>query len=70
MTDLRVGEQAIGKHEGPIIAFFDGLTSRHIKIPRACQNIVGVASVCFIMPTEMGGGGMDGIYDVDTGPGE
>ncbi len=48
VTDLRVGEQAVGKQEGPIIAFFDGLTLQHVKIPRACQNIGGLLTFALL----------------------
>lgn len=67
VSDYRTAEQAVGRQGAPLFAYLVGLLLRHPVRMQICITIGGIATVCFIPADNKGG--IDAMYDWDTGPG-
>ncbi|CZT12772.1 probable anhydro-N-acetylmuramic acid kinase [Rhynchosporium graminicola] len=67
VSDYRTAEQAVGRQGAPLFAYLLGLLLHHPTRMQICITIGGISSVCFIPPDNKGG--IDAMYDWDTGPG-
>lgn len=67
VSDYRTAEQAVGRQGAPLFAYLVGLLLHHPIRLQICITIGGITTVCFIPPDNRGG--IDAMYDWDTGPG-
>ena len=67
VSDYRTAEQAVGRQGAPLFAYLVGLLLHHPTRLQICITIGGISTVCFVPPDSMGG--IDAMYDWDTGPG-
>ncbi|KAH8586778.1 hypothetical protein B0O99DRAFT_528040 [Bisporella sp. PMI_857] len=67
VSDYRTTEQAVGRQGAPLFAYLVGLLLRHPTRLQICITIGGITTVCFV-PADKDGG-IDAMYDWDTGPG-
>ncbi len=67
VSDYRTAEQAVGRQGAPLFAYLVGLLLHHPTRLQICITIGGITTVCFVPPDDKGG--IDAMYDWDTGPG-
>ena len=67
VSDYRTAEQAVGRQGAPLFAYLVGLLLHHPTRLQICITIGGITTACFIPPDNRGG--IDAMYDWDTGPG-
>lgn len=67
VSDYRTAEQAVGRQGAPLFAYLVGLLLHHPTRLQICITIGGITTVCFIPSDNKGG--IDSMYDWDTGPG-
>lgn len=67
VSDYRTAEQAVGRQGAPLFAYLVGLLLHHPTRLQICLTIGGITTVCFVPADNEGG--IDAMYDWDTGPG-
>ena len=67
VSDYRTAEQAVGRQGAPLFAYLIGLLLHHPTRLQICITVGGITTLCFIPPDNQGG--IDAMYDWDTGPG-